>query len=92
MCVCTCVRVCNDWNPCSSVQDDGVEIEGDDSYGIDVQFWWEAVPQKEHIALLQLGPLLMDKYPVGLAMQYSVCRVAVVSVCIKSVIYDSIIR
>ena len=47
-----------------AVQDTGVEIEGSDAYGIDVQYWWEPVPQKEHAAVMTIGPLLMDQFPV----------------------------
>jgi iron(II)-dependent oxidoreductase len=42
----------------------GVEIEGDDEHGVDVQYPWEAHPQREHSQRLSVGPLFMDKYPV----------------------------
>lgn len=42
----------------------GVEIEGDDTVGIDVQYWWEMTPRKEHYAQLPQGGLFIDKHPV----------------------------
>jgi hypothetical protein len=46
------------------LQSFGVEIEGDDTVGIDVQYWWEMTPRKEHYAQLPQGNILVDKYPV----------------------------
>mmetsp|Transcript_25629 Transcript_25629/g.59059 ORF Transcript_25629/g.59059 Transcript_25629/m.59059 type:complete len:719 (-) Transcript_25629:225-2381(-) len=42
----------------------GVEIEGDDAHGVDVQFPWEAHPQREHDRLLDLSTFYIDKTPV----------------------------
>jgi len=42
----------------------GIEIEGDDAHGVDVQFPWEQHPQKEHSHTLSVGPFYMDKTPV----------------------------
>lgn len=42
-------------------QESGVEIEGSDANGVDVQFWFENSPRKEHSAPMELGPFLMDK-------------------------------
>lgn len=42
----------------------GIEIEGDDGHGVDVQFPWETKPGREHSKTLVVGPLYMDKFPV----------------------------
>jgi len=42
----------------------GVEIEGDDSHGVDVQYPWEPHPAREHSRDMELGPFFIDKYPV----------------------------
>ena len=42
----------------------GVEIEGDDQHGVDVQYPWEDHPTREHDHTLSVGPLYMDTYPV----------------------------
>ena len=42
----------------------GVEIEGEDSLGVDVQFPWEASPIRNHKATLAVGPFYMDRVPV----------------------------
>ncbi|KAL1503325.1 hypothetical protein AB1Y20_011377 [Prymnesium parvum] len=41
----------------------GLEIEGDDAHGVDVQFPWEPHPQKEHAHTLSLPAFYIDKYP-----------------------------
>merc|ERR1711907_7733 len=48
----------------------GVEIEGDDNHGVDVQYPWEEHPAREHSHTMELGPFYMDQYPVTTA-QYS---------------------
>ena len=45
----------------------GVMIEGDDAHGVDVQFPWEAHPQREHSATLAVGPFFMDTHPATCA-------------------------
>jgi formylglycine-generating enzyme required for sulfatase activity len=45
----------------------GVEIEGDDNHGVDVQYPWEAHPMREHSHTLSVGPLYVDEYPVTCA-------------------------
>lgn len=42
----------------------GVEIEGDDEKGVDVQYPWEEHPQRSHNHTLEVGPLYMDRFPV----------------------------
>merc|ERR1719182_26196 len=42
----------------------GVEIEGDDQHGVDVQYPWEDHPQRHHSTTLPVGPFYIDKYPV----------------------------
>jgi len=42
----------------------GVEIEGDDSHGVDVQFSWDDHPHRSHSHTLSVGPFYMDKFPV----------------------------
>lgn len=36
-------------------------IVGDEYFGVDVQFPWESQPQRNHVKILDLGPLLMDQ-------------------------------
>jgi len=48
----------------------GLEIEGTDGDGVDVQYPWEEHPRREHSKILTVGPFYMDKYPVTNA-QYS---------------------
>lgn len=45
----------------------GVEIEGDDGHGVDVQYPWEPHPNREHSHDMEVGPFFMDKYPVTCA-------------------------
>lgn len=42
----------------------GVEIEGQDDVGVDVQYPWEASPRRYHDHLLQIHSFWMDQYPV----------------------------
>jgi formylglycine-generating enzyme required for sulfatase activity len=48
----------------------GVEIEGDDGHGVDIQYPWEEQPGREHSHTLSVGPFYMDQYPVT-ATNYS---------------------
>ncbi len=43
---------------------EGIEIEGSDDVGVDVQYPWEDSPRRFHEHTLQVKPFLMDKYPV----------------------------
>ena len=43
---------------------DGIEIEGTDDVGVDVQYPWEDSPRRFHEHRLQIKPFYMDKYPV----------------------------
>ncbi len=43
----------------------GVEIEGDDAHGVDVQYPWEDRPRKSHDKELDIKAFLIDKYPVN---------------------------
>ncbi len=54
----------------------GVEIEGDDSVGVDVQYWWETSPRKEHYTAMTVGGIFLDKYPVTCS-KYQVCAIAI---------------
>ena len=42
----------------------GIEVEGDTSFGVDVQFPWEAQPNKTHSHGIVVKTLWVDKYPV----------------------------
>ena len=42
----------------------GVEIEGNDNQGVDVQYSWETHPQREHSHTMSVGGFYMDEYPV----------------------------
>jgi len=42
----------------------GVEIEGDDNHGVDVQYPWEPHPAREHSHTMELSSFFIDKYPV----------------------------
>eukprot|EP00463_Aulacantha_scolymantha_P006298 TRINITY_DN7914_c0_g1_i1.p1 TRINITY_DN7914_c0_g1~~TRINITY_DN7914_c0_g1_i1.p1 ORF type:complete len:138 (-),score=10.12 TRINITY_DN7914_c0_g1_i1:133-546(-) len=42
----------------------GVEIEGDDGHGVDVQYSWENHPQREHNHVLSINAFYIDQYPV----------------------------
>jgi iron(II)-dependent oxidoreductase len=43
---------------------EGIEIEGVDWIGVDVQYPWEDMPRRFHEHRLQIKPFYMDKYPV----------------------------
>lgn len=43
---------------------EGVEIEGEDAPGVDVQYPWEDTPRRFHDDILQVAPFFIDKYPV----------------------------
>merc|ERR1711990_708205 len=45
----------------------GVEIEGTDKDGVDVQYPWEDYPRRNHSRALSVGPFYMDKFPVTIA-------------------------
>ena len=42
----------------------GIEIEGGDDIGVDVQYPWEDAPRRFHVHTLAIKPFYMDKYPV----------------------------
>jgi formylglycine-generating enzyme required for sulfatase activity len=42
----------------------GVEIEGSNDVGVDVQYSWEDSPRRFHEHRMQLQPFFIDKYPV----------------------------
>jgi iron(II)-dependent oxidoreductase len=42
----------------------GIEIEGFDDVGVDVQYPWEDSPRRYHQHLLHIDPFWIDKYPV----------------------------
>jgi formylglycine-generating enzyme required for sulfatase activity len=42
----------------------GIEIEGGDDVGVDVQFPWEDAPRRHHLKTLEMKPFYIDKYPV----------------------------
>jgi gamma-glutamyl hercynylcysteine S-oxide synthase len=42
----------------------GIEIEGSDDIGVDVQYSWEDSPRRFHEHRFQMKPFYMDKYPV----------------------------
>jgi len=42
----------------------GIEIEGSNDVGLDVQYPWEDAPRRFHEHRLQIKPYYMDKYPV----------------------------
>jgi formylglycine-generating enzyme required for sulfatase activity len=43
---------------------EGIEIEGSNDIGVDVQYPWEDSPRRFHEHRLQIKPFFMDKYPV----------------------------
>ena len=43
---------------------EGIEIEGSDDAGVDVQYPWEDSPRRFHDHILQIKPFYMSKYPV----------------------------
>jgi formylglycine-generating enzyme required for sulfatase activity len=42
----------------------GVEIEGGDSAGVDVQYPWEEAPRRHHRAEIDVAPFFIDRHPV----------------------------
>jgi iron(II)-dependent oxidoreductase len=42
----------------------GIEIEGSNDIGVDVQYPWEDMPRRFHEHRMTIRPFLMDKYPV----------------------------
>lgn len=42
----------------------GVEIEGGNDVGVDVQFPWEDSPRRQHSQQMRLKPFYIDRYPV----------------------------
>jgi len=43
---------------------EGIEIEGSDDVGVDVQYPWEDSPRRFHEHVVQIKPYYIDKYPV----------------------------
>ena len=43
---------------------DGLEIEGDNTVGLDVQYPWEDTPRQHHLHKLHIASFWIDKYPV----------------------------
>jgi len=43
---------------------DGIEIEGSDDTGVDVQYAWEDTPRRFHEHRMEIKPFYIDKYPV----------------------------
>jgi formylglycine-generating enzyme required for sulfatase activity len=42
----------------------GIEIEGDNDIGVDVQYHWEDSPRRHHLNTMQMRPFFIDKFPV----------------------------
>jgi formylglycine-generating enzyme required for sulfatase activity len=42
----------------------GIEIEGNNDVGVDVQYPWEDMPRRFHEHRMEIKPFYMDKYPV----------------------------
>jgi len=42
----------------------GIEIEGGDWDGVDVQYPWEDTPRRHHVHKMQIAPFFIDRYPV----------------------------
>jgi formylglycine-generating enzyme required for sulfatase activity len=42
----------------------GIEIEGENRVGIDVQYPWEDSPRRQHYHRMEIRPFLIDRYPV----------------------------
>jgi formylglycine-generating enzyme required for sulfatase activity len=42
----------------------GIEIEGGNDEGVDVQYPWEDAPRRHHLKTLDIKPFYMDKFPV----------------------------
>src|SRR6202030_1185029 len=43
---------------------EGIEIEGFNDIGVDVQYPWEDMPRRFHEHRMQIKPFYMDKFPV----------------------------
>jgi formylglycine-generating enzyme required for sulfatase activity len=43
---------------------DGMEVEGDDDVGVDVQYPWEDSPRRFHTHQMHIGSFYIDQYPV----------------------------
>jgi len=42
----------------------GIEIEGGNDVGVDVQYHWEDSPRRHHLKTMQMRPFFIDKFPV----------------------------
>ena len=42
----------------------GIEIEGSNDEGVDVQYPWESSPRRRHSHRMEMKPFYMDRYPV----------------------------
>jgi formylglycine-generating enzyme required for sulfatase activity len=42
----------------------GIEIEGGNEVGVDVQYPWEDAPRRHHLKTLEIKPFYIDKFPV----------------------------
>jgi formylglycine-generating enzyme required for sulfatase activity len=42
----------------------GIEIEGGNDVGVDVQYPWEDAPRRHHVKTLEIKPFYIDKFPV----------------------------
>ena len=42
----------------------GIEIEGENDIGVDVQYPWEDAPRRHHGGVVDIKPFYIDKYPV----------------------------
>jgi len=42
----------------------GIEIEGENEVGVDVQFHWEDSPRRHHLKTIPMRPYYIDKFPV----------------------------
>ena len=42
----------------------GIEIEGGNDVGVDVQYPWEDAPRRQHLKTLDMKPFYIDKFPV----------------------------
>jgi formylglycine-generating enzyme required for sulfatase activity len=42
----------------------GIEIEGENEIGVDVQYPWEDAPRRHHLKTLEMKSFYIDKYPV----------------------------
>jgi iron(II)-dependent oxidoreductase len=42
----------------------GIEIEGGNDVGVDVQYPWEDAPRRHHMRTLEIKPFYIDKFPV----------------------------